>query len=140
MDTPLWRPETGAALASNMARFMEHVGEKGLAEVGDAEALHRFSISAPEQFWTALWEFCGVRGDMGKAPYLVDGDKMPGAKFFPGATLNFAENLLKFDGGDAPALIFLGEDRTRREMSWAELRAQVSRAQQAFAHMGKSVV
>jgi acetoacetyl-CoA synthetase len=136
MDTPLWRPETGAALGSNMARFMAYVGEKGLAEVSDVEALHRFSISAPEQFWTALWEFCGVRGDMGKAPYLVDGDKMPGAKFFPGATLNFAENLLKFDGGDAPALIFLGEDRTRREMSWAELRSQVSRAQQAFADMG----
>jgi acetoacetyl-CoA synthetase len=136
MDTPLWKPGANAAQDSNMACFMAHMDEKGLAETGNAEALHRFSITEPETFWSALWDFCGVRGDKGEAPYLVDGDKMPGARFFPGATLNFAENLLNFDGGDAPALIYLGEDRTRREMSWAELRAHVSRAQQAFAHMG----
>ncbi len=136
MDTPLWRPEADATQGSNMACFMAHMDEKGLAEIADAEALHQFSITEPEKFWSALWDFRGVRGDMGKAPYLVDGNKMPGARFFPGATLNFAENLLKFDGGDTPALIYLGEDRTRREMSWAELRAQVSRAQQAFAQMG----
>ena len=136
MDKPLWRPRADAAQDSNMACFVAHMDEKGLAETGDAEALHRFSIAEPETFWSALWDFCGVRGDKGQAPYLVDGDKMPGARFFPGATLNFAENLLNFDGGDTPALIYLGEDRTRREMSWTELRASVSRAQQAFAHMG----
>ena len=136
MDKPLWTPGPAAAANSNMARFMEHVAGQGLAEIGGTEALHRFSISAPEQFWSALWEFCGVKGEMGEPPYLIDCGKMPGARFFPGATLNFAENLLKFDGGDTPALIFFGEDRTRREVSWAELRAQVSRAQQAFAAMG----
>ncbi|MCK5089851.1 MAG: acetoacetate--CoA ligase, partial [Hyphomicrobiaceae bacterium] len=110
MDTPLWKPAANAAQDSNMACFMAHMDEKGLAETGDAEALHRFSIAEPETFWSALWNFCGVRGDKGEAPYLVDGDKMPGARFFPGATLNFAENLLNFDGGDTPALIYLGED------------------------------
>ena len=136
MDKPLWTPEPAAALNSNIARFMAKVNARGVAEIGDADALHRFSISAPEPFWSALWEFCGVTGEMGKAPYLIDGDKMPGAKFFPGAKLNFAENLLKFDGGDTPALIFLGEDRTRAELSWNQLRAEVSKAQQALAGMG----
>jgi acetoacetyl-CoA synthetase len=136
MDKPLWTPEREAVANSNMARFMADVNEPGMAETGNADALHHFSISKPEKFWSALWKFCGVKGEMGEEPYLIDGGKMPGAKFFPGAKLNFAENLLEFDGGEAPALIFFGEDRTRRELSWDELRAQVSRTQQAFAAMG----
>jgi acetoacetyl-CoA synthetase len=136
MDTPLWRPEEAASRNSNMARFMESLGEKGLENVGDTDALHQFSISAPEHFWSSIWDFCGVIGDKGKPPYLVDGDKMPGARFFPDATLNYAENLLQFDGGNTPALIFSGEDRARRELSWKELREEISKAQQAFGDLG----
>ena len=136
MVKPLWTPTPAAARDSNIARFMTRLDELGVAELSDADALHSFSISEPEQFWCSLWDFCGVSGEMGSAPYVIDGNKMPGAKFFPGATLNFAENLLKFDGGGAPALIFMGEDRTRRELSWDQLRAEVSKAQQAFAAMG----
>jgi acetoacetyl-CoA synthetase len=61
---------------------------------------------------------------------------MPGARFFPDATLNYAENLLQFDGGNTPALIFSGEDRARRELSWKELREEISKAQQAFGDLG----
>ncbi len=136
MDTPLWRPDPNEVQSSNMASFMAHLAKQGVSGAGNPDNLHRFSVSSPEQFWSNLWEFCGVQGDMGGAPYLVDGDKMPGAQFFPGAKLNYAENLLKFDNDNSPALIFFGEDRTRREMSWSDLRAQVSRTQQAFSDMG----
>ncbi len=136
MNTELWKPDPDAVRGSNMARLMAHLAEQGVSEAGDPDALHGFSISSPEQFWSAIWDFCDVTGNKGSAPYLVDGGKMPGAAFFPEASLNYAQNLLKFDGGDAPALIFMGEDRKRREMSWNELRVQVSRARQAFAKMG----
>ena len=135
MDRPLWIPDAVAAQGSNMARLMAHIRDKGLADIADPDGLHHFSISQPEQFWPVIWEFCGVKGDMGAGPYLADGDKMPGASFFPDAKLNYAENLLSHGGG-APALIFFGEDRTRREVSWDALREQVSRAQQAFSRMG----
>jgi acetoacetyl-CoA synthetase len=66
---------------------------------------------------------------------LVDGEKMPGAKFFPDARLNFAENLLR-RRDESPAMIFRAEDRVRSEMSWAELHAAVSRLRQALLDLG----
>jgi acetoacetyl-CoA synthetase len=97
--------------------------------------LHRYSTDSPAEFWSALWDFAGVVGDKGPPPYLVDGDKMPGARFFPAARLNFAENLLRKDG-DCPALVFWGEDKVKRRMSWRELREEVSRAAQALREAG----
>jgi acetoacetyl-CoA synthetase len=97
--------------------------------------LHRFSTEAPAEFWSALWDFAGVVGDKGSAPYLVDGDKMPGARFFPRARLNFAENLLRKDG-DGAALVFWGEDKVKRRVSWRELREEVSRAAAAMREAG----
>ena len=105
---------------------------KSFADYGD---LHRYSTESPAEFWSALWDFAGVVGDKGAAPYLVDGDKMPGARFFPGARLNFAENLLGKDGG-SPALVFWGEDKVKRRMSWRELREEVARAAQALREAG----
>ena len=63
MSMPLWIPEAAAARESNMARFMAHVGKQGLEDVGGPHELHRFSIAAPEQFWSCLWDFCGVTGE-----------------------------------------------------------------------------
>ncbi len=86
--------------------------------------LWRWSVDDRAAFWRAAWDFCELVGDPGPAPWLVD-DRMPGARFFPAASLNYAENLLR-RGDTAPALIFRGEDGERRELSWAELRAQVA--------------
>jgi len=135
MPEPLWRPSETAIGESNLAKFIEFVRQGTNQAVEDGDSLYRFSIRNPEQFWPALWTFCGVCGEIGGPPYLVDGDKMPGAQFFPEARLNFAENLLSRSGDD-PALIFWGEDQVKRQMSWDELRAQVSRLQQYFAELG----
>ena len=135
MSRPLWTIDESAVAGTNLVHFIDFANQSLDGKVDDYEILYRFSIEQPERFWSLLWDYCGVRGEKGEAPYLVDAGKMPGARFFPQARLNFAENLLSKEG-DAPALIFWGEDKVKRSLSWDELRAQVSRFQQALAELG----
>ncbi len=96
--------------------------------------LHAWSVADSAAFWDLIWDYCGVIGDKG-ARRLIDGGKMPGAQFFPDAKLNFAENLLRGEGqGDA--LVFRGEDKVSYRLTWDELRALVSRLQQALRGAG----
>ena len=96
--------------------------------------MHRWSIEDRAAFWSLLWDFCGVIGERG-GPALVDGDKMPGASFFPDARLNYAENLLR-KTGSSDAIVFKGEDKVDRRLSWDELRALVSKLQQLLRELG----
>ncbi len=137
MSEPIWSPDPTYQAQTAMYRFMSHLKTQGLASPATYWDLHRFSVENRETFWSTLWDFCGVLGDKGPDPYLVDGNKMPGAKFFPQAQLNFAENLLARAGApDADALVFWGEDRVKRRMSWGELRALVGRLQAAMRAAG----
>ena len=91
----------------------------------------------PDLFWSLVWDFCGVIGDKGER-LVADHGKMPGARFFPDATLNFAENLLRrSDGGEA--IVFRGEDKVVTRLTWAELNALVSRLQQALRAAGVGI-
>ncbi|MCA3572412.1 MAG: acetoacetate--CoA ligase [Aestuariivirga sp.] len=128
-ERPLWTPDPAAAASSNLQRFMAPRGFRSFEEV------LRFSIERPEAFWSAVWDFCEVTAKTRGARVLVDGDRMPGAKFFPDARLNYAENLLR-KSDDSDALIFRGEDQVRRRMSWAELNAAVARMHRALAAAG----
>nr|WP_244669953.1 acetoacetate--CoA ligase [Kaistia sp. 32K] len=120
--------------AHPMTRFRERAAERSGRALPDHDALHRWSIEDRAGFWDLVWDFGGVAGDKGERR-LVDGDRMPGARFFPDATLNFAENLLKKTGtGDA--LVFWGEERVKRRLSWDDLHALVSRLQQALVAAG----
>lgn len=121
-----------------MAQFMRLVRARTGKDIADYAALHRWSVDESEAFWALMWEFGAVQGKRGER-ILVDGERMPGAKWFPDARLNFAENLLRDrEGleGTADALVFWGEYRVRRRMSWDALRALVSRLAQALAHSG----
>ncbi|MFY9317190.1 MAG: acetoacetate--CoA ligase [Burkholderiales bacterium] len=126
--TPLWTPSPERAAQTSLARFAGRAGRKSY------EDLHRWSIEQPADFWNLAWDFCRVRGEKGARP-LVDGDRMPGAKFFPDGRLNFAENLLR-DPTGADAIVFWGEDRVKRRLSRRELHDLVSRLQQALAAAG----
>ncbi len=137
-EKPLWVPAKKAIEASDMNRFMAYLSRQYGAHFTGMSDLHDLSVRVPEVFWPALWDFCGVVGDKGAPPYLVDGDKMPGAKFFPDARLNFAENLLARPN-DGPALVFWSEDKLKRRMSWDELNALVSRFQQYLSAQGVGV-
>ncbi len=140
LSAPLWQPSAERVAAATMTRFIDWLAERrGVTPVrnGDAgyPALYAWSIAEPVRFWDAVWDFCGVIGDKGAAPYLVDGDRMPGAKWFPGARLNFAQNLLRRRDA-ADAMVFWGEAEVRRRMSFGELYDAVSRAAQALAAAG----
>jgi acetoacetyl-CoA synthetase len=127
-DKPLWTPSAERVARSLLARFMAEAGHR------DYAALHRWSIENREAFWNLLWDFCALRGDKG-ATTLVDGDRMPGARWFPEARLSFADNLLRVRD-DADALVFWGEDKVRRRLSRRALHALVSRIAQALAAAG----
>ncbi|HEX9707231.1 MAG TPA: acetoacetate--CoA ligase [Steroidobacteraceae bacterium] len=124
-EQPIWTPSLFRIADANLTRFMAFAGLRG-APTSDYDAFYRWSVEAPAAFWEALWEFAGVIGERGDGPALEHGDRMPGARWFPAARLNFAENLLR--GPDAePALVFRNERGLRREIDWKSLRAEVAR-------------
>ncbi|TAK55419.1 MAG: acetoacetate--CoA ligase [Gammaproteobacteria bacterium] len=124
-ELPIWQPSADRIAAANLTRFMHFAATRGAPD-GDYTAFYRWSVTEPAAFWQALFDFAGIVADRGSDPVLADADRMPGARWFPGTRLNFAENLLR--GPDAaPALIFRNECGTRRELSRPELRAEVAR-------------
>jgi acetoacetyl-CoA synthetase len=131
---PLWTPGRERVSACELNRFREQANARFGLRLVDSHALHRWSVESRADFWELVWDFCEVVGDKG-ARTLVDGDHMPGANFFPDATLNFAENLLRRHDG-APALIFRGEDKASYKLTFTELDALVSRLQQALRAAG----
>ena len=102
---------------------------------GGYRDLHRWSVDHPGDFWRAAWDHLGVVGDPGDRPIQSVGDHPTGTRFFPDGYLNFAENLLAH-AGDSPALVFRGEDGSRRELSRQDLHNLVSRLQQALLDLG----
>jgi len=133
--TVLWRPSRERIVRSNITRFIHLVNQRWNAGVRDSQQLYEWSVREPEQFWTAIWDFCGIVAETRGERVLVDGHKMPGAKWFPDARLNFAENLLRRRDDDT-AMVFWGEDKVRRRMSYAEVYDAVSRTMQALSATG----
>ncbi|HXP12730.1 MAG TPA: AMP-binding protein, partial [Stellaceae bacterium] len=130
-DQPLWQPSPERAVAANLTRFAAKAGKRWNKSFSGLADLHRWSIAAPEEFWRSVWDWGGVIAETQGKTVLRDGGKMPGAQFFPEARLNYAENLLrKRDGSDA--LVFRGEDKVKRRLSWAELYDRVSQLSQAM--------
>ena len=123
---PIWSPSPERIARTQLTRFMRFVRERHRAPVPDYAALHRWSIEFPENFWSALWDFCEIRAQTRATQILADGNRMPGARWFIDARLNYAENLLRRDGNTA-AIIFRNERGQRRELSWAQLRRETAR-------------
>ncbi|ACP24131.1 acetoacetyl-coenzyme A synthetase [Sinorhizobium fredii NGR234] len=136
-DRPLWVPDAETLAQSPMAEFIAWCEQRFGRRFPDYDAFHKWSVTERGDFWTAVWEHCGVIGERGSQA-LINGERMLEARFFPEAKLNFAENLLRGSGGDA-ALIFRGEDKVRYRLSWDELRSLVSRLQQALKARGIGV-
>ncbi len=122
-DRILWRPSPERVAASVLAEFAGRYGPYSGQASFDYDGLHRWSIEQLEEFWESIWEFGGVIGEPGDTVYEPGAD-MRTARFFPGATLNFAENLLRrSDQGEA--IIALGEDGRCRRVTWQELNDEV---------------
>ena len=134
-DQPLWTPSEKRKSSSNLRRFMNELEGSQEIQLRSYVDILNFSTENPEAFWSKLWDFCDVKAETRGERVLIDGDKMPGGRFFPDAKLNYAENLLKRND-DAPALIFWGEDKIKISMSWRELNARVAQTQRALAKAG----
>ncbi len=134
MNAPLWQPAPERIARANLTRFMGEVRTSAGVDTRDYAQLYEWSLDAPEAFWKAVWSFTGVIGERGET-VLVDRDRMPGAKWFPEARLNFAENLLR-RRDDATAIVFRGEDRASAILTYAGLYDEVSRVAQALRATG----
>jgi len=133
---PIWQPSAQRVAATRLTAFAAVAGKRWnrrLAGVGYAE-LHAWSIEHPGEFWASLWEFGEVVGDMGRT-VVVDRHRMPGARWFPEARLNFAENLLR-RRDDSAALVFWGEDKVKGRASHAELYRAVAQTAAALRALG----
>jgi acetoacetyl-CoA synthetase len=134
-SSKVWQPDAQRRARANLTRFMEFVRGRGGPAGTDYGKLYAWSVERPGDFWTAVADFCGIIAEGSPVPALVDGDRMPGARFFPNLRLNFAENLLRFSDAEM-ALVAANEDGVQRRLTYAELRAEVSRLAQALAAAG----
>jgi acetoacetyl-CoA synthetase len=132
---PIWSPSEQAVESAQMTQFARHIVRKYHLEQHTYADFYQWTVDNPEAFWSEVWDFCGVIASKKGATVLVDGDKMPGAKWFPDARLNFAENLLR-RGDQGDAFVFWDERGFQRRVSYSNLTSDVSRAQQALAALG----
>jgi acetoacetyl-CoA synthetase len=148
-EKPLWTPDPDRIARANLTEFIRYVketGPSGAESVTDFRSLYRWSVERPDAFWPEVWRFCGVIAEErpGRDPWdsvVVGLDRMAppdpelGPRWFPGARLNFAENLLRYDD-DRAALVFWNEQGRQREISYRELNQQVGSVAAALAAEG----
>jgi len=120
----LWEPPADWVANSNISAFSRWLAETRGLEFDDYAGLHRWSVEHLEDFWEAIWEYFDVRSS---APYdaVLGRREMPGAEWFPGARLNYAEHIFRMRRDDAPALVHAGEEREFAELGWGELERRV---------------
>ncbi|MBS0583223.1 MAG: acetoacetate--CoA ligase [Proteobacteria bacterium] len=132
---PIWEPSKERIERANLSRFIRFVQTEHKAQVEDYFSLYDYSIRQPEAFWRAVWEFCGIRASGDFDTVLVDGDRMPGARWFPDVRLNFAQNLLRYKD-DRVALIARNEWGHEREFTYAQLHEEVGKLAHALREAG----
>jgi acetoacetyl-CoA synthetase len=135
MGSPLWVPSKDRIENAHLTAFRREAERRYGLSFPDYAALHRWSVERQDQFWPLVWDYAGVIAETRGEEVLRDGDRMPGARYFPDARLNFAENLLR-RRDDGPALIFRGEDGSRRALSHKGLYDLVSRIAAALTASG----
>jgi acetoacetyl-CoA synthetase len=149
VTAPIWSPDPGRVARANMTRFLAHVRARrpdGAQAVSDFTSLYAWSVARPDAFWPEVWRFCGVVADERPArePWdevvvglerMAPPDPVLGPRWFTGARLNFAENLLRHDG-DGDALVFWNERGRQRRLSRRTLRREVAAAAAALAALG----
>jgi len=133
---PLWEPSAELVENSRMTEFMRWLeAERGLA-FDDYHELQRWSVDDLEGFWSAIWEFFDVQADGDPSPVLAS-TEMPGAKWFPNVSLNYAEHVFAGRDEDAATAIFHSSElRELGELSWGELRSQVAACAAALRALG----
>ncbi len=135
MSQPLWTPSPERIEQTNVTSLINKINADWDVSLTNSEHLHQFSVTEMEKFWRSLIEYAELNGETWTGSELVDRNKLPGAKWFPEARFNYAENILK-RRDDADAFVFWGENKVKRRMSFKTLYDQVSSISQALKGMG----
>jgi len=134
-DPMLWQPGSADLANTQLSQFIQQLKEQSGLNLTDYNQLHDWSINQRGDFWRAVMDFCGVIVHQDSDTNLIDQGHMTAAQWFPGMTLNFAENLLRHQGSDT-ALIFESESANTQSISHDQLRSQVARVQQKLKQCG----
>jgi acetoacetyl-CoA synthetase len=148
-EAPIWAPDADRVRRANLTAFIQHIKQRksiGSKQVSDFASLYRWSVEHPDAFWPEVWRFCGViaEGRPGRDPWdqvvlglerMAPPDPELGPRWFLGARLNFAENLLRYND-ERPALVFWNERGRQRQLSYAELNSEVRRIAAALEREG----
>ncbi len=135
MLKPLWEPSEQRIKDSNMYRFMQSVNHTHGTRFTDYDALYQWSVDNIEAFWAEIWRFAEIKASKGYEKVIDDPTRMPGAHWFKGSRMNFAENLLRYRD-DKTALIFKGEDTVRRVLTYKELYAATAKVAASLRDAG----
>jgi acetoacetyl-CoA synthetase len=135
MSRLLWKPTQQKITNSNMYKFMQSVNNRYDLQMTSYEQLHQWSIENIADFWQHFWQYADIQCSNTFDEILDDPNKMPYAKWFTGATLNFAQNLLRFRD-DRLAIIFKGEDQSPVKITYARLYNEVAKVAKSLKNMG----
>ncbi len=135
MSKLLWQPSEAQIKGSIMYRFMTRINQRYGTAFDDYDGLYQWSVDHIPEFWKEMWDFAAIKASVDYHQVIDDAAKMPGARWFDGARLNFAENLLRYRD-DRLALVFRGEDQVRRTLTYAQLYDEVARVAKALKDAG----
>jgi len=138
MGRPIWKPSEDRIKSTNMYDFIQFVNQKYNRSIKNYKELHEWSVKFVEEFWTTVWGFGDIKASKPYDTVISDPDKMPGAKWFSGARLNFAENLLRYRN-NRTAITFKGETTPPVNLTYEQLHDQVSKLAKAMRDSGVSV-
>lgn len=134
-DTSVWTPSKNAVKNSNLIHYMQYLKKQSYAELNNYQELYKWSVNHAAQFWESIWNYCGIISQQQASSPVENLNSFKHVNWFPGALLNYTQNILKKNDDDN-AFIFRGEDKIKRKVSWKELNNQVSCLQQYYKSIG----
>jgi acetoacetyl-CoA synthetase len=135
MKEPLWRPSSDRIARANMTAYMTHVNNRFGTDFSDYFELQRWSVTNIPNFWESAWDFLDIKASRRFDAVVDNLTKFPGARWFPGARLNFAENLLRYRDNKT-AFVFKSETRPSVTTTYASLYRTVGRLSSALSLAG----
>ena len=134
----LWEPSAELVRNSNVTKFIELINKEKNLNIKDGKELYKWSIDNIEDFWAKMWDFGGILASKKYEKVVEDLKIFPGTKWFPGARLNFSENLLRYND-DKLAFIFQGETKVSKQITYVELNRTVARLAKSLKEMGVKI-
>ncbi len=135
MGKLLWQPSEETLKQANMTRFIDFVNKEYGVDIDSYDKLYHWSVESIPDFWAAMWDFVDIKASRGYDKVVDDLNKFPGVKWFIGARLNFAENLMRYKD-DQLAFKFIGETQKTGQMTYAEIYNNVARVAKSLSDMG----